>query len=152
MRRRLVRELAFTEEARQRLDAQAAELQRSNAELEQFAYVASHDLQEPLRKVSSFTQLLQRRYGGQLDTRADQYIEFAVDGANRMQTLINDLLDFSRVGRMHNTHQSVDLEKVFERTVSALSIGIEEAGATITHDPLPTLVADRPRWACSGRT
>ncbi|MGM9381016.1 sensor histidine kinase [Streptomyces antibioticus] len=142
MRRRLVRELAFTEEARQRLDAQAAELQRSNAELEQFAYVASHDLQEPLRKVSSFTQLLQRRYGGQLDARADQYIEFAVDGANRMQTLINDLLDFSRVGRMHNTHQSVDLEKVFERTLSALSIGIEEAGATITHDPLPTLVAD----------
>ncbi|NEE43368.1 histidine kinase, partial [Streptomyces sp. SID8455] len=80
MRRRLLRELAFTEEARLRLDAQAADLQRSNAELEQFAYVASHDLQEPLRKVSSFTQLLQRRYGGQLDERADQYIDFAVDG------------------------------------------------------------------------
>ncbi|WP_314219229.1 sensor histidine kinase [Streptomyces zaehneri] len=142
MRRRLVRELAFSEEARQRLDAQAADLQRSNAELEQFAYVASHDLQEPLRKVSSFTQLLQRRYGGQLDTRADQYIDFAVDGANRMQVLINDLLDFSRVGRMHNTHQSVDLETVLERTLSALSVGIEEAGATVTHDPLPTLVAD----------
>ncbi|OQR62077.1 histidine kinase [Streptomyces maremycinicus] len=142
MRRRLVRELAFSEEARQRLDAQAADLQRSNAELEQFAYVASHDLQEPLRKVSSFTQLLQRRYGGQLDARADQYIDFAVDGANRMQVLINDLLDFSRVGRMHNTHQSVDLERVLERTLSALSVGIEEAGATVTHDPLPTLVAD----------
>ncbi|MFF4169538.1 ATP-binding protein [Streptomyces sp. NPDC001744] len=142
MRRRLVRELAFTEDARLRLDAQAADLQRSNAELEQFAYVASHDLQEPLRKVSSFTQLLQRRYGGQLDSRADQYIDFAVDGANRMQTLINDLLDFSRVGRLHNAHQEVDLEEVFERTVSALSVGIEEAGATITHDPLPSLVAD----------
>ncbi|MET8685430.1 CHASE3 domain-containing protein [Streptomyces sp. NPDC004732] len=142
MRRRLVRELAFSEEARLRLDAQAAELQRSNAELEQFAYVASHDLQEPLRKVSSFTQLLQRRYAGQLDDRADQYIEFAVDGANRMQILINDLLEFSRVGRLHNAHQSVDLETVLARTLSALSVGIEEADATITHDPLPTLVAD----------
>ncbi|MFF1380438.1 ATP-binding protein [Streptomyces sp. NPDC058308] len=142
MRRRLVRELAFAEEARLRLDAQTADLQRSNAELEQFAYVASHDLQEPLRKVSSFTQLLQRRYGGQLDARADQYIDFAVDGANRMQILINDLLDFSRVGRMHNAHQRVDLEKVLEQTLSALSVGIEESGAEITHDPLPALVAD----------
>ncbi|MFE6776235.1 CHASE3 domain-containing protein [Streptomyces sp. NPDC057702] len=142
MRQRLVRELAFSEEARARLDTQAADLQRSNAELEQFAYVASHDLQEPLRKVSSFTQLLQRRYGGQLDSRADQYIDFAVDGANRMQVLINDLLDFSRVGRLHNTHQGVDLEQVLERTLSTLSVGIEEAEATITHEPLPTLVAD----------
>ncbi|MEU6120820.1 ATP-binding protein [Streptomyces sp. NPDC047123] len=142
MRRRLVRELAFTEEARLRLDAQTADLQRSNAELEQFAYVASHDLQEPLRKVSSFTQLLQRRYGGQLDERADQYIDFAVDGANRMQVLINDLLDFSRVGRLHNTHQSVDHNEVLKRTLSSLSVGIEEAEAVITHDELPTLVAD----------
>ncbi|MFC8335929.1 ATP-binding protein [Streptomyces rubiginosohelvolus] len=142
MRRRLLRELAFTEEARQRLDAQAADLQRSNSELEQFAYVASHDLQEPLRKVSSFTQLLQRRYGGQLDERADQYIGFAVDGANRMQTLISDLLNFSRVGRVHNAHQSIDLDTVLEETLSALSVAVEETGAKITHDPLPTLVAD----------
>ncbi|MGW1068300.1 sensor histidine kinase [Streptomyces aureus] len=142
MRRRLVRELAYAEEARTRLDAQAAELQRSNAELEQFAYVASHDLQEPLRKVSSFTQLLQRRYGGQLDAKADQYIDFAVDGANRMQVLINDLLDFSRVGRVHHQRQDVDLEHALERTLSTLSVGIEEAGALITHDPLPTLAAD----------
>ncbi|MFF4425565.1 ATP-binding protein [Streptomyces sp. NPDC001549] len=142
MRRRLVRELAFSEEARRHLDTQTADLQRSNAELEQFAYVASHDLQEPLRKVSSFTQLLQRRYGGQLDAKADQYIGIAVDGANRMQTLINDLLDFSRVGRVHHDHESVDLEAVMEQTASSLSLGIEEAGATITHDPLPTLVAD----------
>ncbi|MFD3415070.1 ATP-binding protein [Streptomyces cyaneofuscatus] len=142
MRRRLVRELAFTEEARLRLDAQAADLQRSNAELEQFAYVASHDLQEPLRKVSSFTQLLRRRYGGQLDERADQYIDFAVDGANRMQTLISDLLDFSRVGRVHNAHRSIDLDTVLEETLAALSVSVEETGATITHDPLPDLVAD----------
>ncbi|WP_405021600.1 CHASE3 domain-containing protein [Kitasatospora sp. NBC_00070] len=142
MRHRLVRELSSIEEARTRLDAQAADLQRSNTELEQFAYVASHDLQEPLRKVSSFTQLLQRRYGGQLDARADQYIDFAVDGANRMQILINDLLEFSRVGRVHQSHQEVDLEKTLERTLDALSVGIEEAGARITHDPLPALVAD----------
>ncbi|MER8188698.1 CHASE3 domain-containing protein, partial [Kitasatospora sp. NPDC094015] len=142
MRRRLVRELAFTEQARLRLDAQAADLQRSNTELEQFAYVASHDLQEPLRKVSSFTQLLKRRYGGQLDEKADQYIEFAVDGANRMQVLINDLLDFSRVGRLHHAHQDVDLDGVLEQTLGTLSVGIEEAGAVISHDPLPTLVAD----------
>ncbi|MFD3975275.1 CHASE3 domain-containing protein [Streptomyces cyaneofuscatus] len=142
MRRRLVRELAFTEEARLRLDAQAADLQRSNAELEQFAYVASHDLQEPLRKVSSFTQLLQRRYGGQLDERADQYIDFAVDGANRMQTLISDLLNFSRVGRVHKAHQSIDLDTVLEETLSSLSVAVEETGAKITHDALPTLVAD----------
>ncbi|WP_261993093.1 ATP-binding protein [Streptomyces sp. adm13(2018)] len=142
MRRRLVRELAFTEEARQRLDAQAADLHRSNAELEQFAYVASHDLQEPLRKVSSFTQLLQRRYGGRLDERADQYIDYAVDGANRMQVLINDLLDFSRVGRVHRELESVDLEAVHERTLSSLSVSIEETGASITHDPLPSLTAD----------
>lgn len=142
MRRRLLRELAFTEEARLRLDAQAADLQRSNAELEQFAYVASHDLQEPLRKVSSFTQLLQRRYGGQLDERADQYIDFAVDGANRMQTLISDLLNFSRVGRVHNAQQGIDLDTVLEETLSALSVAVEETGATITHDPLPSLVAD----------
>ncbi|MFE2525568.1 ATP-binding protein [Streptomyces sp. NPDC059382] len=142
MRQRLVRELAFTEEARLRLDAQAADLRRSNAELEQFAYVASHDLQEPLRKVSSFTQLLQRRYGGQLDAKADQYIDFAVDGANRMQTLINDLLDFSRVGRVHHTHQSVDLDTVMDRALSALSVSVEESGAVVTRDALPNLIAD----------
>ncbi|MGW2996620.1 sensor histidine kinase, partial [Streptomyces sp. NPDC001193] len=91
---------------------------------------------------SSFTQLLQRRYGGQLDAKADQYIGIAVDGANRMQTLINDLLDFSRVGRVHHDPEEIDLDTVLERTLAALSVGIEEAGASITHDPLPALVAD----------
>ncbi|MEV6781374.1 ATP-binding protein [Streptomyces sp. NPDC051098] len=142
MRQRLSDELGFAEEARQRLDEQAADLRRSNAELEQFAYVASHDLQEPLRKVSSFTQLLQRRYAGQLDDRADQYIGFAVDGANRMQRLINDLLAFSRVGRVHNQQEVVDLETVADGTVEALSVAIEESGAEITRDPLPTVVGD----------
>ncbi|MGW1587903.1 sensor histidine kinase [Streptomyces sp. NPDC002386] len=142
MRQRLVEELKFSEQARTLLDEQAEDLKRSNTELEQFAYVASHDLQEPLRKVSSFTQLLQRRYGGQLDAKADQYIAFAVDGANRMQTLINDLLAFSRVGRVHNDHQTVDLESVMTKVLDDLSVTIEETDAEIAHDPLPTVVGD----------
>lgn len=143
MRRRLVDELQAAEESRRLLDEQTADLQRSNAELEQFAYVASHDLQEPLRKVSSFTQLLQRRYGGQLDDRADQYIGFAVDGANRMQTLINDLLDFSRVGRVHNQQNTVDLDAVADSVLESLSVIVEETGAVVTRDPLPTVLGDR---------
>ncbi|WNI19505.1 CHASE3 domain-containing protein [Streptomyces sp. ITFR-21] len=142
MRERLVAELTFSDAARARLDEQAAELRRSNAELEQFAYVASHDLQEPLRKVASFCQLLQRRYGDQLDDRATQYIDYAVDGANRMQTLINDLLAFSRVGRLHSDTATVDLEQLFTRTLDALSLTVEEAGAEVTHDPLPVVTGD----------
>lgn len=142
MRGRLADELAFSDSARERLDAQAGELRRSNAELEQFAYVASHDLQEPLRKVASFCQLLQRRYADQLDDRAVQYIDFAVDGANRMQTLIHDLLAFSRVGRLHTDNETVDLEELFSRTTDALSIAIEESGAQVTHDPLPAVSGD----------
>jgi len=142
MRHRLVAELATRRAAQEALAEHAAELQRSNAELEQFAYVASHDLQEPLRKVASFCQLLQRRYSGQLDDRADQYIGFAVDGANRMQTLINDLLAFSRVGRVHDGYAPVDLERVWSATEDALSVGIAESGAVLEHDPLPTVHGD----------
>ncbi|MYS20971.1 His Kinase A (phospho-acceptor) domain-containing protein [Streptomyces sp. DvalAA-14] len=139
MRRRLADQLAVTDEARGRLDEQAAELRRSNAELEQFAYVASHDLQEPLRKVASFCQLLERRYRDQLDERGVTYIGYAVDGANRMQVLINELLTFSRVGRVHTEHVEVDLDQVFAGTTDTLSVAIEESGATITHDRLPTV-------------
>jgi len=119
------------------------ELERSNRDLEQFAYVASHDLQEPLRKVASFTQLLKKRYGGQLDDRADQYIEFAVDGAKRMQRLIQDLLGFSRVGRTGNERVDVDLEHELEGVLQDLSVTVAETGATVTHDPLPVVVGER---------
>lgn len=131
-------------DAHQRLTEQAEELRRSNRDLEQFAYVASHDLQEPLRKVASFTQLLQKRYGGQLDERADQYIDFAVDGAKRMQRLIQDLLGFSRVGRVGGEVTDVDLAAALERAQDQLSERIDEAGAVVTHDDLPVLRGEEP--------
>ena len=109
MRRRILDEVDQLNAASADLARQADDLARSNADLEQFAYVASHDLQEPLRKVSSFCQLLQKRYADQLDERANEYIHFAVDGAKRMQDLINDLLSFSRVGRTTETFEPVDL-------------------------------------------
>ena len=123
---------ADVREATERLDQQTKELERSNTELEQFAYVASHDLQEPLRKVASFTQLLERRYKGQLDERADQYIAFAVDGAKRMQVLINDLLSFSRVGRLTREHVELSAGDLVEQALANLSVVIEETGATVT--------------------
>jgi signal transduction histidine kinase len=139
MRLRILRELATVQEANEALAEHAAELQRSNAELEQFAYVASHDLQEPLRKVTSFCQLLQRRYGGQLDERADQYIDFAVDGAKRMQVLINDLLAFSRAGRSAEELGPVDCAAALAVATANLSTQIADAGAVIEAGPLPVV-------------
>ncbi|HEX6854610.1 MAG TPA: ATP-binding protein [Streptosporangiaceae bacterium] len=125
------------------LDEQAAELIRSNAELEQFAYVASHDLQEPLRKVASFCQLLEKRYGDQLDERGRQYIDFAVDGAKRLQVLINDLLTFSRVGRGHEVRTEIPLSQPLEVAISALDAVIEERGAVVDRpDELPLVSGD----------
>ncbi|MEV6605666.1 ATP-binding protein [Kutzneria sp. NPDC051319] len=115
------------------------ELARSNRDLEQFAYVASHDLQEPLRKVASFCQLLERRYKGQLDERADQYIGFAVDGAKRMQILINDLLAFSRVGRLTREKVLVNCDDVVAQAIANLDTMIEETGAQIEAGPLPSV-------------
>jgi light-regulated signal transduction histidine kinase (bacteriophytochrome) len=139
MRGRIRRELSEVEEARALLVESSEELARSNRDLEQFAYVASHDLQEPLRKITSFCQLLQQRYEGQLDERADQYIGFAVDGAKRMQDLINDLLAFSRVGRLSGDFQAVDLARSLERARDNLSDAIEETDATVEVGPLPTV-------------
>ncbi|WP_277212790.1 sensor histidine kinase [Isoptericola croceus] len=150
MRRELVQQVAEAreahaeaEDAQTRLRDQARELERSNRDLEQFAYVASHDLQEPLRKVASFTQLLQKRYGDQLDERADQYIAFAVDGAHRMQRLIQDLLSFSRVGRSGEKQEDVDLEAAMRQVLVDLSERIEEVAAEVTHDPLPVVRGER---------
>ncbi len=150
MRQRLVDQLAQVErvrdglqDAQQRLETQAAELQRSNRDLEQFAYVASHDLQEPLRKVASFCQLLERRYAGQLDERADQYIAFAVDGAKRMQQLINDLLAFSRIGRRTSGRAEVSLDACLQGALRNVASVIEEAGATVDADRLPTVWGEK---------
>ncbi|GAA5132625.1 sensor histidine kinase [Pseudonocardia adelaidensis] len=142
MRRRILRDLDEAQAANRRLDDQARELARSNGDLEQFAYVASHDLQEPLRKVASFCQLLQRRYAGKLDERADQYIAFAVDGAQRMQQLINDLLAFSRVGRTRDNFGTVDLGAVAAAAAAQLEQAREEAGGEIVLGALPTVAGD----------
>ncbi|GGS55811.1 sensor histidine kinase [Actinokineospora fastidiosa] len=139
MRRRILDELAAQREINAELDLRTEDLARSNSELEQFAYVASHDLQEPLRKVASFCQLLERRYKGQLDERADQYIGFAVDGAKRMQVLINDLLAFSRVGRHVNDHVLLSAADIVEQAKVNLAHALEDAGAEVEVGDLPVV-------------
>ena len=125
------------------LDTYAEELRRSNAELEQFAYVASHDLQEPLRKVASFCQLLAQRYDDKLDDRGRQYIDYAVDGAKRLQILINELLAFSRVGRAVDIQTRLPMEEPLDAAIAALTVAIEESGAVIERpDGLPEVTAD----------
>ena len=144
MRQRIVEELEATRSARAQLVDQAEELRRSNAELEQFAYVASHDLQEPLRKIASFCQLLEKRYGDKLDERGVEYIGFAVDGAKRMQVLINDLLSFSRVGRVGEMHAEADLDAALDDALGNLASAIEESDAEIVRPAqrLPRIVGD----------
>ena len=137
--RRLVLE---REETAKELTRYAAELERSNQELRDFAYVASHDLQEPLRMVASYVQLLQRRYQGQLDERADLYIHYAVDGATRMRTLINDLLAYSRVGTQAKQFTTVDCNVILQQALKNLSITIEENEAVVTCDELPVVRGD----------
>lgn len=133
------------DELESRVESRTADLKRSNQDLEQFAYVASHDLQEPLRMVSSYTQLLSRRYVGKLDSDADEFIGYAVDGAKRMQSLINDLLTYSRAGRQDGTYESVEAKDIVEEAVQNLDSRIQAAGAEVTFGDLPTLVADRPQ-------
>jgi PAS domain S-box-containing protein len=124
------------------LAQQAQELARSNAELEQFAYIASHDLQEPLRMVASYTQLLAKRYRGKLDSNADEFIAYAVDGATRMQGLINDLLAYSRIGRSGSPLGPTDCSGVLGRVLTDLEMTIEERGAVVTHGTLPEVMGD----------
>jgi PAS domain S-box-containing protein len=134
-----ITELKLTEEEMKR---KQVELERSNAELEQYAYIASHDLQEPLRMISSYLQLIERRYQGKLDRDADEFIAFAVDGATRMQELIEDLLEYSRVGRNAKHFQPVESEQALAQALANLEVAIQENKAEVTHDPLPTVVAD----------
>ncbi|GAA4238371.1 sensor histidine kinase [Actinomadura meridiana] len=143
MRERIIDEWRATVEQTRQLDEQTEELRRSNAELEQFAYVASHDLQEPLRKVASFCQMIEHRYGDRLDERGLRYIEFAVDGAKRMQALINDLLGFSRVGRVVELEDAVDLTEVARRALDNLAVLREETGAEVDVGGLPRVPGER---------
>ena len=122
------------------LEERAKELARSNSDLEQFAYVASHDLQEPLRMVAGYVQLIERRYKDKLDADANDFIGFAVEGAQRMQRLINDLLSYSRVGRRVSELTPVDSEIAFTHALESLRTTVEESAGTVTHDPLPTKV------------
>jgi PAS domain S-box-containing protein len=142
LERRVKERTAQLEEANAALARQAGELARSNAELEQFAYVASHDLQEPLRMVGSFTQLLGKRYRGKLGADADDFIGYVVDGAVRMQHLINDLLSYSRVGRTGKGFAPTDCAAVIATVCANLRKTIEESGAAVTIDSLPTVLAE----------
>ena len=144
---RLGRERNDLVKARRDLEQSVAELGRSNADLQQFAYVASHDLQEPLRMVSSYTQLLARRYKGKLDTDADEFIAFAVDGATRMQRLIQDLLAYSRVSTGGHQFKPTSVDAALGYALDNLRHAMKESGAVVTHDPLPTVIGDEKQLA-----
>jgi light-regulated signal transduction histidine kinase (bacteriophytochrome) len=128
--------------AEEELQRTLEELKSSNAELEEFAYVASHDLQEPLRGIAGLAQLLQRRYQGQLDSRADEYIDHIVDGTQRMQTLINDLLAYSRIGRRGEALQLTEADAALKAALKNLNAAIHEFGAAVTSESLPKVKAD----------
>ncbi|MCX7671531.1 MAG: GAF domain-containing protein, partial [Anaerolineae bacterium] len=137
-----VEDITAQKQAEEKLKQTLADLERSNADLEQFAYIASHDLQEPLRMVSGFLGLLAERYQGKLDADADEFIAFAVDGARRMQHLINALLEYSRVTTRGRPPQPTDANVALADALWNLQVAIREAGATVTYDPLPTVLAD----------
>jgi PAS domain S-box-containing protein len=137
-----IRDISVRKNAAVVLLQKVKELNRSNEELGQFAYIASHDLQEPLRMVASYTQLLSRRYKGKLDADADEFIAFAVDGASRMQRLIQDLLAYSRVGTKGKDLLETSSEDALQQALSNLRGAIEESSAVVTHDPLPAVMAD----------
>jgi light-regulated signal transduction histidine kinase (bacteriophytochrome) len=138
----VIRDITERKQAQQEITRRAQELARSNADLENFAYVASHDLQEPLRMVSSYTQLLGERYAGKLDAEADEFIAYAVDGAARMQVMIQDLLNYSRVTRRPAQMESVDCKVVLGRALNNLQAAIQESSAEISAGPLPVVKGD----------
>jgi PAS domain S-box-containing protein len=137
-----IRNISARKAAEQTLMDMVTELNRSNEELGQFAYIASHDLQEPLRMVASYTQLLSKRYKGKLDADADEFIAFAVDGANRMQRLIHDLLAYSHVGTKGKDLAITSSERALGEALRNLQVAIQESGAVVTHGSLPTVLAD----------
>lgn len=139
----LEQQIVERKQAEEALVEKANELARSNIELERFAYVASHDLQEPLRMVSSYVQLLAQRYQGQLDEDADEFIAYAIDGTRRMQMLINDLLTYSRISTHGKKFAATNCAEILQQVEAMLELTIEETGAIIDHDPLPTVWADR---------
>src|SRR3984893_54840 len=137
-----IRDISVRKRSEEHLVKTVGELKRSNDELEQFAYVASHDLQEPLRMVASYTQLLAKRYKGRLDSDADEFITFAVDGCNRMQGLIQDLLAYSRAGTIGKALREISGENALQEALTNLRATIEESGAVVTHDSLPAITTD----------
>lgn len=136
------RDITERKKAEELLKLKLEELARSNAELEQFAYVSSHDLQEPLRMIASYLQLLQRKYHGKLDDKADKYIYFAVDGATRMQNLINDLLEYSRVTTKAREFEPTDCKSILDQVIFDLDVSIKESEASISYSSLPVVMAD----------
>jgi PAS domain S-box-containing protein len=142
-----IRDIGLRKKAQEHLVKTVAELKRSNDELQQFAYVASHDLQEPLRMVASYTELLARRYQGRLDSDADEFIAFAVDGCNRMQGLIQDLLAYSRAGAGGDALRRISGDDALNLALTNLRIAIEQSGAVVTHDSLPAIVTNGSQLA-----
>jgi PAS domain S-box-containing protein len=139
---RISRDITRLKETEQEVKRKSEELARSNAELERFAYIASHDLQEPLRMVTNYTQLLARRYAGKLDQEADEFIAYAVDGSNRMRGLINDILTYSRIGTRGKPFEPTSVQTVLDDAIGNLEHAIKESGAVITHSSLPTVLGD----------
>ncbi|TAN57992.1 MAG: histidine kinase [Rhodospirillales bacterium] len=135
----LGRLLGIVESQREELDHAIGELKRSNAELEQFAYVASHDLNEPLRMIASYLQLIERRLGSRLDGEIKEFMDYALEGAARMRALIDGLLEYSRVGRRGTAEDGVDLNRIAADVLADLKTAIEETRATVTIDSLPTV-------------
>jgi PAS domain S-box-containing protein len=142
-----IRDISVRKDAEKNLVRTMAELKRSNDELEHFAYVASHDLQEPLRMVASYTQLLSKRYRGRLDADADEFIAYAVDGSTRMQGMIQDLLTYSRAGTDGKVLHAISSENALQAVLENLEVAIKESAAVVTHDPLPALTTDGTQLA-----